>query len=84
MKQAPELNDKQVKKLFNSPKMTKYETRNRLILSLSYFAGNRAIEIPAYVSAMSSMVMVLSRIQSSLNLIRLRVMNHKQWCYQHI
>ena len=47
MKQAPVLNDKQVKKLFNSPKMTKYESRNRLILSLSYYAGLRAIEISA-------------------------------------
>ena len=47
MKQAPVLNDKQVKRLFNSPKMTKYESRNRLILSLSYYAGLRAIEISA-------------------------------------
>ena len=47
MKQAPVLNDKQVKKLFNSPKMTKYESRNRLIISLSYYAGLRAIEISA-------------------------------------
>ena len=45
MKQAPVLNDKQVKKLFNSPKMTKYESRNRLILSLSYYAGLRSVEI---------------------------------------
>jgi len=45
MKQAPVLNDKQVKKLFNSQKMTKYELRNRLILSLSYYAGLRSVEI---------------------------------------
>ena len=45
MKQAPVLNDKQVRKLFNSPKMTKYESRNRLILSLSYYAGLRSVEI---------------------------------------
>ena len=45
MKQAPVLNDKQVKKLFNSPKMTKYESRNRLIISLSYYAGLRSVEI---------------------------------------
>ncbi len=45
MKQAPVLNDKQVKKLFNSPKMTKYESRNRLILNLSYYAGLRSVEI---------------------------------------
>ena len=45
MKQAPVLSDKQVKKLFNSPKMTKHKSRNRLILSLSYYAGLRSIEI---------------------------------------
>ena len=45
MKQARVLNDKQVKKLFNSPKMTKFESRNRLILTLSYYAGMRSCEI---------------------------------------
>ena len=45
MKQAPILNDKQVKKLFNSPKMMKHESRNRMILSLSYYAALRSIEI---------------------------------------
>ena len=45
MKQASVLNDKQVRKLFNSPKMTKYASRNRLILSLSYYAGLRSVEI---------------------------------------
>ena len=45
MKQAPVLNDKQVKKLFNSPRMTRHQSRNRLILSLSYYAGLRSCEI---------------------------------------
>ena len=45
MKQARVLNDKELKMLINSTKLTKYEDRNRLIVMLSYRAGLRACEI---------------------------------------
>jgi integrase/recombinase XerD len=45
MKQARVLNDKELKMLINSTKLTKYENRNKLIVMLSYCAGLRACEI---------------------------------------
>ena len=45
MKQSPVLNDSQVKKVFKSVEMTKYPSRNRLILTLSYYVGLRSISI---------------------------------------
>jgi len=45
MKQSPVLNDSQVKKVFKSVEMTKHPSRNRLILTLSYYVGLRSISI---------------------------------------
>jgi integrase/recombinase XerD len=45
MKQSPVLDEKQVKKVLNGTKMTKYSDRNRIILILSYWVGLRSCEI---------------------------------------
>ncbi len=45
MKQSPVLNEKQVKRVLNSSKMTKYGDRNRLVMVLSYYVGLRSCEI---------------------------------------
>jgi len=44
-KQSPVLNEKQLKRVLNSTKMTKFGDRNRLVMVLSYYAGLRACEI---------------------------------------
>lgn len=45
MKQARVLNDKELKTVLNSTKMTRYQQRNKLMIMLSYCAGLRACEI---------------------------------------
>ena len=45
MKQSPVLTEKQVKRVLNSSKMTKYGDRNRLVMVLSYYVGLRSCEI---------------------------------------
>lgn len=48
MKQSPALTEKQVKqvkRVLNSSKMTKYGDRNRLVMVLSYYVGLRSCEI---------------------------------------
>ena len=45
MKQARVLNDKELKTVLNSTKMTRYQQRNKLMMMLSYCAGLRACEI---------------------------------------
>ena len=45
MKQAMVLNEKQVKRILNISKMTKYGDRNRLVMVLSYYVGLRSCEI---------------------------------------
>jgi integrase/recombinase XerD len=45
LKQSPVLNEKQVKRVLNSSKMTKYGDRNRLVMVLSYYVGLRSCEI---------------------------------------
>ena len=45
MKQARVLNDKELRAVLNSTKLTRYQHRNRLMVMLSYCAGLRACEI---------------------------------------
>ena len=45
MKQARVLNDKELRAVLNSTKLTRYQQRNRLMVMLSYCAGLRACEI---------------------------------------
>ena len=45
MKQARVLNDKELRAVLNSTKLTRYQHRNRLMVMLSYRAGLRACEI---------------------------------------
>ena len=45
MKQARVLSDKELKTVLNSTKLTRHESRNRLTVMLSYYAGLRACEI---------------------------------------
>ena len=45
MKQARVLNDKELRTVLNSTKLTRHQSRNRLMVMLSYCAGLRACEI---------------------------------------
>jgi integrase/recombinase XerD len=45
MKQARVLNDKELRAVLNSTKLTRYQHRNQLMVMLSYYAGLRACEI---------------------------------------